>query len=67
MKRTGVYLIGYIVFIGGVLVALWVKGFLFTSIGLTWTVIGVTILIGFGIVMAASHSGTKRKIGIDWK
>lgn len=67
MKWTGMYLIGYIVFIGVVLAALWVKGVLFTSIGLTWTVIGVTILIGFGIMMAVSHSGTKEKIGIDWK
>jgi len=67
MKWTGMYLIGYIVFICGVLAAFWVKGVLLTSIGMAWTVIGVTILIGFGIMMAVSHSRTKEKIGIDWK
>ena len=46
MKWTGMYLIGYIVFIGGVLAALWKMGVL-ASIGMTWTVIGVVILIGF--------------------
>ena len=67
MKWTGMYLIGYIVFIGGVLAALWVKGVLLTSIGMAWAGIGVVILIGFGIMVAVSHSGTKEKIGIDWK
>jgi hypothetical protein len=66
MKWTGMYLIGYVVLIGGVMAALWKMGVL-ASIGLTWTVIGVTILIGLGIMMAVSHSSTKEKIGIDWK
>ncbi len=58
MKWTGMYLIGYIVLIGGVLAALWKIGVL-ASIGTTWTVIGVVILTGLGIMMAVSHSGTK--------
>ena len=45
MKWTGMYLIGYIVLIGGVLAALWKIGVL-ASIGMTWTVIGVVILTG---------------------
>ena len=53
MKWTGVYLIGYIVFIGGVLAALWGKGVLLTSIGMAWTVIGVVILIGSGIMIGS--------------
>ena len=53
MKWTGMYLIGYIVFIGGVLIALWEKGVLFTSIGIAWIVIGVVILIG-SIIMIRS-------------
>ena len=66
MKWTGMYLIGYIVLIGGVLAALW-KIEVLASIGMTWTVIGVVILIGFGIMIAVSQSGTKENIEIDRK
>jgi hypothetical protein len=66
MKWTGIYLIGYIVFIGGVLAALWKMGIL-ASIGIAWTVIGVVILTGLGIMIAVSHSGTKENIQIDRK
>ena len=60
------YLLGYIVLIGGVLAALW-KMRVLASIGTTWTVIGVVILIGFGIMIAVSQSGTKENIEIDRK
>ena len=66
MKWTGVYLIGYVVLIGGLLAALWKMGVL-ASIGMAWTVIGVVILIGLGIMIAVSHSGTKENIEIDRK
>ena len=66
MKRTGLYLIGYIVLILGVLAALWKMGVL-ARIGAAWTVIGVVILIGFGIMIAVSNSGTKENIEIDRK
>ena len=66
MKWTGMYLIGYVVLISGVLGALWKMGVL-ASIGVAWTVIGVVILIGFGIMIAVSHSGTKENIEIDRK
>jgi hypothetical protein len=58
------YMLGYVVLIGGVLAALWKLGVL-ASIGLTWTVIGVVILIGFGIMIAVSSSGTKQNVEID--
>ena len=64
MKWTGLYLIGFIVLVGGVLAALWKMGVL-ESIGTTWTVIGVVMLIGIGIMLAVSHSGTKENIEID--
>ena len=66
MKWTGMYLIGYIVLIGGVLAALWKIGVL-ASIGMTWTVIGVVILTGLGIMIAVSQSGTRENIEIDHK
>lgn len=64
MKWTGLYLVGYCVLVGGVLAALWKMG-VFANIGTTWTVIGVVILIGFGIMIAVSNSGTKQNIEID--
>ena len=66
MKWASMYLVGFIVLIGGVLAALWKLGIL-ASIGTTWTVIGVVIVIGLGIMIAVSHSGTKENIQIDQK
>lgn len=66
MKWTGMYLIGFIVLIGGVLAALWKTGVL-ESIGATWTVIGVVMVIGAGIMLSVSHSGIKENIEIDRK
>jgi hypothetical protein len=66
MKWTGMYLLGYIVFIAGLLAALWKLGVL-DSIGTTWTLIGVVIAIGIGIMVSVSSSGTKENIQIDRK
>jgi predicted RND superfamily exporter protein len=63
MKWTGMYLIGYLVLTAGVLAALWKMGVL-ASIGVTWTVIGVVILIGVGIMMAVSRRGNRENIEI---
>ena len=60
------YLVGFVVLVCGVLAALWKLGIL-DSIGTTWTVIGVVIAIGFGIMIAVSNSGTKENIEIDRK
>ena len=60
------YLVGFVVLIGGVLAALWKLGIL-DSIGTTWTVIGVVIAIGLGIMIAVSNSGSKENIEIDRK
>jgi hypothetical protein len=40
MKWTGMYLLGFVILVGGLLAALWKLGILAT-IGTTWTVIGV--------------------------
>jgi hypothetical protein len=66
MKWTGIYLVGYVILIGGLLAALWKLGVL-ASIGTTWTLIGVVIAIGIGIMLAVSSSGTKENIQIDRK
>lgn len=66
MKWAGMFLLGFIVLFAGVLAALWKTGVL-ASIGATWTVIGIVIVIGFGIMIAVSNSGTKENISIDRK
>ena len=66
MKWAGMYLVGFVVLIAGLLAALWKLGIL-ADIGTTWTLIGVVIAIGFGIMIAVSHSGTKESIQIDQK
>jgi hypothetical protein len=60
------YLVGFVIMLGGILAALWKLGIL-ASIGMTWTLIGVAIVIGIGIMIAVSNSGTKENIEIDRK
>jgi hypothetical protein len=64
MKWAGMYLVGFIILLGGILAALWKLGIL-ANIGTTWTVIGVVILIGFGVMIAVSNSGAKENIQVD--
>ena len=64
MKWAGMYLIGFIILVGGLLAALWKLGIL-ANIGTTWTVIGVVILLGVGIMFAVANSGSKENIQID--
>ena len=66
MKWAGMYLVGFVVLMGGLLAALWKLGIL-ESIGTTWTLIGVVIAIGLGIMIAVSTSGTKENIEINRK
>lgn len=66
MKWASMYLVGFLVLIGGILAALWKLGIL-ESIGTTWTVIGVVIALGIGIMIAVSNSGTKENIQIERK
>ena len=66
MKWTGMYLLGYVILIGGLLAALWKLGILAT-IGTTWTLIGVVIAIGIGIMISVASSGSKESIEIDRK
>lgn len=66
MKWAGMYLVGFIILVGGILAALWKLGIL-ENIGTTWTLIGVVIAVGLGIMVAVSNSGTKENIEIDNK
>ena len=66
MKWAGLYLVGFVLLIGGLLAALWKLGLL-ESLGTTWIVIGVVIAIGLGIMFSVSNSGAKENIEINRK
>jgi hypothetical protein len=66
MRWTGMYLVGFVILLGGVIAALWKLGIL-ASIGTAWTVIGIVIAIGLGIMIAVSNSGAKENIEINRK
>jgi hypothetical protein len=66
MKFAGMYFVGFAILIGGVLAALWKLGIL-ARIGTTWTLIGLAIILGLGIMIAVANSGAKENIQIDRK
>jgi hypothetical protein len=66
MKWTGIYFLGYVIFMGGLFAALW-KMDVLDSIGTTWTLILIVLAIGFGIMIAVSGSGEKKTVEVDHK
>jgi hypothetical protein len=66
MKWTGLYLLGYVILLGGLLAALWKMGVL-ASIGAIWTLIAVMIAIGIGIMLAVGSKGSRGNIEIGRK
>jgi len=66
MKWMGIYVLGYVIFVGGVVAALWKMGVL-ERLGTTWTIIGLVIAVGVGIMIAVTSSGEKRIVEVDEK
>ncbi len=66
MKWAGMYFVGFAVLVCGVLAALWKLGIL-ARVGTTWTLIGLAVILGLGIMIAVTNSGTKENIQIDRK
>ena len=64
MKWVNVYLVGYVIFIIGVIAALAKMGVI-ERVGTGWTVIGVVIALGLGIMFSISASGNKETVQID--
>jgi hypothetical protein len=60
------FLFGFIILPGGVVAALWKLGVL-ARIGTTWTIIGLVIALGLGIMISVGSSGAKENIQIDRK
>jgi 4-hydroxybenzoate polyprenyltransferase len=66
MKWAGMYLVGFILLVGGILAALWTLGLL-AGITPVWAMIGLAIIVGIGIMISVANSGTKENIQIDRK
>jgi hypothetical protein len=66
MKWTGLYFLGYAIFMAGLFLALW-KLDVLDSIGTTWTVILAVLAVGFGIMIAVSGSGEKKVVEVEQK
>ena len=66
MKWMGLYLLGYVIFVGGVIAALWKMGVL-ERLGTTWTIIGLVIAVGVGIMIAVTSSGETKIVEVDEK
>ena len=66
MKWAGMYLVGFILLVGGILAALWKLGLL-AGITPVWAMIGLAIIVGIGIMISVANSGTKENIQIDRK
>jgi hypothetical protein len=66
MKWMQMYLVGYVIFLGGLIAALWKLGVI-ERVGPAWTAIGVVIAVGLGFMIAVSNSGSKETVEIDKK
>lgn len=64
MKWTGMYLLGFLLLIGGLGLALWKLGVL-DEIGTFWAVVIGLVLVGIGIMISVANSGRKETIEID--
>jgi hypothetical protein len=66
MKWMGIYLLGYVIFIGGLIAAMGKLGLL-ERLGPAWIAIGLLLAIGVGIMISVSSSGEKKTLEIDQK
>ncbi len=66
MKWTRMYMVGYIIVLGGLVAALWKIGVI-GRVGPGWTAIGIAIAVGLGFMISVSHSGNRETVEIDEK
>ena len=64
MKWVNVYLVGFVIFIIGIVAALAKMGVI-ERVGAGWTAIGIVIALGLGIMFSISASGNKETVEID--
>jgi hypothetical protein len=66
MQWAWTYFAGFVIVIAGVFAALWKMGLL-QNVDPTWVVIGISILVGVGLMLSITRSGVKENIQIDRK
>lgn len=66
MKWMQMFLVGYFIFLGGLVAALWKMGVI-ERVGSGWTVIGIVIAVGIGFMISVANSGNKETVEIDQK
>ena len=66
MKWLQMFLVGYIIVLGGIVAALWKTGVI-ERVGPGWTAIGIVIAVGLGVMISVAHSGKKETVEIDEK
>ena len=66
MKWTGMYLLGFLLLMGGIFLALGKWGVL-DRIGTMWAIIVGLVVVGIGLMFAVANSGRKETIEIDSK
>ena len=65
MKFMHMYLVGYVIVVGGLIAALWKLGVL-ERVGSVWTLIGIVIAIGLGVMLSVSM-GTGKTVEVEEK
>jgi hypothetical protein len=66
MKWVQMYLVGYVIVMGGLIAAMWKLGVIERA-GPAWTAIAIVIAIGLGVMVSISGSGKKESLEVDQK
>ena len=66
MKWMQMYLVGYVIAVGGLVAALWKMGVI-ERVGPGWTAIAIVIAVGLGVMTSVANSGNKQTVEIDEK
>jgi hypothetical protein len=66
MKWMQMYMVGFVIVLGGVIAAMWKLGVI-ERVGPGWTAIGIVIAIGLGVMVSIANSGKKETLEIDRK
>ena len=53
--RSATFILGFALLLGGIVMGLWYAGIL-ASIGPTWTIVGLLVVAGAGIMAAATRT-----------
>ena len=66
MKWMQMYMVGYVIVLGGIVAAMWKLGVI-EKVGAGWTAIGIVIALGLGFMVSIANSGSKETVEIDQK